>query len=95
MVEYLLERGADIEHRERVSGVVVDMQPHVCNTCAYICARTQGGAMPLMNAAFNGYIPVVEYLLERGAEMEAKNKVHETIISYEAIHVSHMSVHCE
>ena len=40
----------------------------------------QNGNMPLIFAASNGHLPVVEYLLERGADMEAKNNVNDAII---------------
>ena len=34
-----------------------------------------------MSAAMHGHLAVVEYLLERGVEMEAKDKVSEVISS--------------
>ena len=39
-----------------------------------------------MYAATNGHLPVVEYLLEKGAEMEAKD-----IVSY--VHIIDMKPH--
>ena len=33
----------------------------------------QDGWTPLLLAAYNGHLPVVEYLLEKGADMEAKD----------------------
>ena len=41
----------------------------------------QGGSTPLIHAARNGDLPVVEYLLEKGADMEAKDLVSD-VISY-------------
>ena len=40
----------------------------------------QNGWTPLMNAAEKGHLPVVEYLLERGADMEAKDNVSDVIV---------------
>ena len=40
----------------------------------------QNGDTPLLHAASNGHLPVVEHLLETGADMEAKNKVSDVII---------------
>ena len=39
----------------------------------------QHGNTPLMYAAGNGHLPVVEYLVEKGADMEAKNIVSDAI----------------
>ena len=35
----------------------------------------QNGWIPLMIAAMNGHFPMVRYLVENGADMEAKNSV--------------------
>ena len=40
----------------------------------------QDGDTPLIWAVENGNLAVVEYLLERGADMEAKNGVSDAII---------------
>ena len=40
----------------------------------------QGGRTPLMNTANNGRLSMVEYLLKRGADMEAKDDVSDVII---------------
>ena len=40
----------------------------------------QIGATPLIFAASNGRLPVVEYLVERGADVEAQNNVSDGII---------------
>ena len=45
-------------------------------------------------AAMNGHLPVVEYLLERGADIEAKNRVSGVIIGHEITHPSHMNILC-
>ena len=39
----------------------------------------QDGNTPLMIAAREGHLPVVGYLLERGADMEAKNVVSDVV----------------
>ena len=55
----------------------------------------QLGTTPLMKAAMNGQLPVVEYLVERGADIEAKDNVSGVIISYETTHTSHMNISVE
>ena len=52
----------------------------------------QGGSTPLILAAWYGQLPVVEYLLERRANMEAKNSVSGVIISCEITHMSQMNI---
>ena len=44
----------------------------------YAC-MDQFGITPLMWATVRGHLPVIEYLLERGADMEAKNNVSDVI----------------
>ena len=39
----------------------------------------QAGGTPLTYAAENGHLPVVEYLVEKGADMEAKDNVSDVI----------------
>ena len=39
----------------------------------------QHGFTPLIYAAVNGHLRVMEYLLEKGADMEAKDKVSDVI----------------
>ena len=39
----------------------------------------QDGYTPLMFAAMQDHLPVVEYLVERGADMEAKDNVSDVI----------------
>ena len=41
----------------------------------------QYGDTPLMYAAMQGHLPVVAYLVEKGADIEAKNKVSDVISS--------------
>ena len=41
----------------------------------------QNGYTPLMHAATNGRLAVVEYLLEKGADMEAKDNEASDVIS--------------
>ena len=45
-------------------------------TCAWMY---QIGYTPLMDATENGHFPMVEYLVEKGADMEAKNHVSDVI----------------
>ena len=45
-------------------------------------------------AAFNGHLPVVEYLVESAADMEAKHKVSDVIIRFETTPRSHMNILC-
>ena len=40
----------------------------------------QDGNTPLIWAAREGHLPVVEYLLEKGADMEAKDHVSDVIL---------------
>ena len=39
----------------------------------------QNGDTPLMKAAGNNHLPMIEYLVERGADMEAKDYVSDVI----------------
>ena len=39
----------------------------------------QDGDTPLLLAAENGHLPLVEYLVEKGADIEAKNNVSDVI----------------
>ena len=41
----------------------------------------QSGYTPLIHAAENGNLPMVEYLVEKGANMEAKNNVNDVMLS--------------
>ena len=68
VLEYLVERGADLEARDQVNDSIVDVELHTFHTWMY-----QGGNTPLIYAAMYGHLPVVEYLVERGADMEAMN----------------------
>ena len=40
----------------------------------------QYGTTPLMYATANGHLPVVEYLVEKGADVEAKDDVSDVIV---------------
>ena len=53
----------------------------------------QYGNTPLICAAFNGHLAVVEYLLENGANLEAKNTVSDVIISSEITRMSQMNMY--
>ena len=39
-----------------------------------------------MNAVNNGHLPAVEYLVERGANMEAKNEVNDVTVRHNSVH---------
>ena len=45
-----------------------------------MCEMCQNGDTPLMWAAENSSLPVVAYLLKRGADVKAKNNVSDVII---------------
>ena len=77
VVEYLMERGADIEASDAVSHVT--MKPLTRHASPYP-RMNQNGVTPLLSAAIGGRLSVVEYLLERGANIEAKNNVSGVII---------------
>ena len=82
VVEYLLENGADMEAKDQVSDVISLMWSHtyVTHEHMYLCECYQNGDTPLIYAAYNGHLPVVEFLLEKGADMEA-NTVSDVISS--------------
>ena len=74
VVEYLLEKGADLEAKTRVSDVTSLIWNHAYVTYDHMYLwMYQHGITPLMWAAMKGHLPVVEYLVERGADMEAKD----------------------
>ena len=82
MVEYLVENGADMEAKNKVSDVILLMWNHTYVTHEYMYLwMYQNGWTPLIVAARNGDLPVVEYLVENGADMEAKNNVNDVISS--------------
>ena len=74
-VEYLVERGADTEAKDFVCHII-DVKQHIrhCDLITY-----QNGFTPLVNAALHDRFRTVEYLVERGANMEAKDKVSDAI----------------
>ena len=45
-----------------------------------MCDMYQIGDTPWIYAAINGHLPVLDYLVERGADMEAKDEVSDVII---------------
>ena len=55
-----------------------------------LCEMYQYGSTPLMSAARNGRLPVVEYLLERGADMEAKDSVSNVIVGIMGSYTSYV-----
>ena len=79
------------------------MSYHWCETThkshmnTYLCLwMYQDGYTPLIRAARNGRLPVVEYLVERGADMEAKDNVSDVISlmwNHPYITNEHMSVY--
>ena len=44
----------------------------------------------MIYAALGGHLLVVEYLVEKGADVEAKDNVNDFIICHETTHPSHM-----
>ena len=84
VVEYLVERGADIEAKNKVCDVIISYETiHTSHMKIYIyimCEMYQDGFTPLIWTARNGHLPMVEYLVERGADMEAKGFVSDVII---------------
>ena len=79
MVEYLVEKGADIEAKNGVA-----MSYHWCEithsslTYPYLWIY-QRGSTPLLYAAGYGHLPMVKYLMEKGANIEAKDEVSDVI----------------
>ena len=49
----------------------------------------QDGYTSLIFAAMNGHLPMVEYLVEKGADMEAKGSVSDVLIIDMKAHVRH------
>ena len=80
VVKYLLEKGADMEAMNGVSDVTSLICNHTYITYKYIYMwMCQFGYTSLMEAVTNGRLPVVKYLVEKGADMKAKNKVSDVI----------------
>ena len=80
VVEYLQERGADVEASDNVSDVISLRWNHtyVTRESMYVWMY-QPGYTPLMIAAREGHLPMVEYLVERAADMTVKNEVSDVI----------------
>ena len=53
----------------------------------------QNGWTPLLCAAREGHFPVVEYLMEKGADVEAKDEVSDVISWMWTTHTSHVNIH--
>ena len=95
VVEYLMERGANMEAKDRVSDVISLMWIHIRHTWIYVWTY-QVGCTPLIIATAHGRLPVVEYLMEKGADMEAKDGVSDVIslmwrhiyVTYEYMYVN-------
>ncbi len=43
--------------------------------CDHVCSCQQDGFSPLHMAAENGYLPIVDYFIVRGAQVNVNNKV--------------------
>ena len=68
-----------MNEKDGVCDVINDLiQTSHMNIC--LC-MDQYGTTPLIYAAYNGHLPVVEYLVEKGADLEAKDKVSDVISS--------------
>mgnify|MGYP002380850243 CR=1 FL=1 len=94
VVEYLLEKGADMEAKDDVSDVILWMWSHSYATHEYIWMY-QIGKTPLLLATARDHFPVIEYLVKKGADMEAKNTVSDVISlmwSYTYVTHEHMCV---
>ena len=79
VIEYLLEKGANIEAKDRVSyHWYATAHASYMNIYLWIC---QHGSTPLICGASNNSLPVVEYLVEKGADVEAKGNVSDVISS--------------
>ena len=82
VVEYLVQRGAVIEEKDAVSDIMSLMPTHASVTHEHMCRwMYQYGRTPLMWAAMNGQLPAVEYLVERGGDIETKDDVRDVISS--------------
>ena len=77
VVEYLVERGADIDVTD--TNVMSTVIQHRKSLCIF---TYQHGNTPLSFATMLGRLPVVEYLLERGADIEAQCTVRDIIITH-------------
>jgi len=55
---------------------------------ADVNAKNNRGVTTLMHAAWNGYTAIVQALLDRGADMNAKDKVGRTAADYYLLHLS-------
>ena len=81
MIEYLVEKGANMEVKSRyVSDVISLMRihTHVIYAYARLC-MCQHGYTPLMMAAVDNRLPIVKYLVERGADPNAQDNVSEQL----------------
>lgn len=64
-----MEKGADVDARNRVT-----ITQAYCVPCLKYCNNIhQNGFTPLLAAARDGFLSIVEYLVENGADMEAKD----------------------
>ena len=72
-----MEREADIEAKDNVNSAIVDMNCHP--RCAHLCMAYQHQWTPLLWAARWGHFPAVEYLVDKGAELNVPSPVRDGI----------------
>ena len=71
-VQLLLEKGAGTEAQDTARSLFAHFLQHLLTV---LDEDTQNGVTALMLAANNGHVEVVSLLLDKGANMEAQNKV--------------------
>ena len=57
-----------------------DLKSHIHHAQIQNMQINQDDDTSLIWAAFNGHLPMVEYLVERGGDLEAKNKVNDVMV---------------
>ena len=74
------EQGMDINEGHKMVSSHHSLVMHTCHICMQL-ATIQGSNTPLILAAEKGHFPVVEFLVERGADLEAKGGYVSHVIS--------------
>lgn len=84
--EYLLERGADIETKDMVSDTIIHLKLQIRYTWLYVRIY-QFGCTALMNTVRqHNQLQMVEYLVQKGADMETTDHVSGVTVRYQSIH---------